>query len=179
MAEPRRVYIDTCCFIDLARVEIKDRLDTDRENDAWHIKKLMEAHRDGEIRLFTSAITIVECRHGGQNPPSEEIKSQFSRLLMSGQYVQLVQPTPFIMVDGRDLTWVHGLNIKGADSIHVASALDRKCEEFLTSNGRLARFGQHGSTLQRLGLACKPARETQCLPTKYRQLELSDGATAH
>jgi hypothetical protein len=49
VAELRRVYIDTCCFIDLIRVEIGKGVDADKENDVWHVKKLLEAHRDGEL----------------------------------------------------------------------------------------------------------------------------------
>ena len=169
MAELRRVYIDTCCFIDLVRVAIGKAATTDKENDVWHVKKLLEAHRDGEVQIFTSSLTIAECRHGGEGEVTPEVKSQFSRLLMSGQYVRLVQMTPFIAQDARDLTWAHGIALKGADSVHVASAIDRKCEELLTGDGRLGRLGAVGGPLQKFGLSCREGRNTECLPTKYRQ----------
>ena len=175
MADTQRVYIDTCCFIDLVKVEIGQAVETNKEQDARHIKKLFEANRDGEVEIFTSTLTIAECSHAGEEAVSDTVKSQFTRLLMSGQYVRLVQMTPFIAEDARDLRWKHGIALKGADSIHVASALDRKCSEMLTGNGRIGRLGKAGSRLQQLGLSVKLGRETASLPEKYRQLELGDG----
>jgi hypothetical protein len=55
---------------------------------------------------------------------------------MSGQYVHLIQPTPFIASDARDLRWKHGINVAGVDCIHIASGLDLKCEDFLTTDTR-------------------------------------------
>lgn len=179
MAEPRRVYIDTCCFIDLVKVEVGAGLDADKENDVWHVKKLLEANRDGEVALFTSTLTIAECRHGGQGLVNEVVKSQFTRLLLSGQYVRLVQMTPFIAQDARDLTWAHGIALKGADSIHIASAIDRKCEEVLTGDGRLGRVGAQAGPLAKFGVACVEGRNTQCLPEKYRQTDILDGKNLH
>jgi hypothetical protein len=93
---------------------------------------------------------------------------------MSGQYVRLVQLTPFIGVDARDLRWVRGIALKGADSVHIASALAMKCTEFLTSNGRLNRLNVVSPALAKLNLQVREGRDTQCLPEKYRQLVLSD-----
>ncbi len=125
--------------------------------------------------LFTSTLTIAECRHGGDGDVNETVKANFTKLLMSGQYVRLVQMTPFIAQDARDLTWNHGIALKGADSIHVASAINRNCEEFLTADGRLQRLGVTDAPIRRLGVSVRGARNTECLPTKYRQLELGDG----
>jgi len=104
------------------------------------------------------------------------VKSEFTRLLMSGQYVRLVQLTPFIAVDARDLRWTHGIALRGADSIHVASALAMQCEEFLSANGRLNKLNSVSVALAKLGLHVRSARETQCLPEKYKQLTLDDKA---
>src|SRR5690606_38501640 len=105
MAELRRIYIDTCCFVDVVRIDLGHLLTTDKEEDVWHVKKLLEANRDGEVAIYTSSLTIAECRHAGEGLVTDAVKSQFSRLLMSGQYVRLVQMTPFIAQDARDLTW--------------------------------------------------------------------------
>ena len=109
MAGVRRVYVDSCCFIDLIRTELGKGLNDDKANDVWFLQKLMEANRDGEVALYTSTLTIAECRHGGDGEVSEKVKSGFTRLLMSGQYVRLVQMTPFIAQDARDLSWNHGI----------------------------------------------------------------------
>jgi len=78
-------------------------------------------------------------------------------------------------LDARDLRWNHGIELRGPDSIHVASALYMKCEELLSANGKLARFEAQGSKLARMGLYAKRGKDTACLPSKYRQLDLEDG----
>jgi hypothetical protein len=173
MTDARKIYIDACCFIDMVKTQIGKALEKDRDRDVWHLKRLLEAHRDKEIEIYTSTLTIAECSHGGDGDISPAVKSEFTRLLMSGQYVRLVQLTPFIAVDARDLRWVNGIALKGADSIHVASALTMKCEEFLSSNGRLNRLNLVSITLAKLGLHVRNGRDTQCLPDKYRQLTLT------
>jgi predicted nucleic acid-binding protein len=174
MADVRRVYIDSCSFIDMVKVAINKEVATDRERDVWHLKRLLEAARDKELEAYTSTLTISECLHIGEPDISDEVKFAFSTLLTSGQYVRLVQPTLFIAEEARDLRWKHGLAVKGADGIHVASAIDRKCEELLTTNGRLQRLGAHADRLARLGVRLIAGRNTLCLPDKYRQLRLID-----
>src|SRR5882724_11392877 len=131
MADTRSVYIDSCCFIDMVKTKVGKKLATDRENDVWHLKRLLEASRDGEVRVYTSTLTIAECSHDGEGRISQTVKNEFSQLLMSGQYAMLVQLTPFIAQTARDLRWTHGLTLKPPDSVHVASAMEMKCEEFL------------------------------------------------
>jgi hypothetical protein len=175
MANARKSYIDACCFIDMVKTKIGKILTKDKEKDVWFLKRLLEANRDKEIEIYTSTLTIAECSHGGDGDIGPTVKSEFNRLLMSGQYVRLVQMTPFIAQDARDLRWNHGIALRGADSIHVSSALAMKCEEFLSTNGRLVRVGQHGATLAKLGLQVRNGRDTQCLPEKYKQLVFNDG----
>ena len=150
---------------------------SEREKDIWILKKLLEAHRDKEVRVFTSTLTIAECTHAGEAPISEKTKSEFTRLLISGQYLHLVQMTPFIAMDARDLRWVHGINLRGADSIHVASAIAMKCEEFLSCDDKLTRIEAQGAKLFKLGLSPKRGAATLCLPDKYRQLGFNDGSS--
>jgi PIN domain len=162
----------------MVKVAVGKQVATDRERDVWHLKKLLEANRDREVEIFTSALTIAECIHIGDPDISDSVKSAFSSILTSGQYVRLIQATPFIGEDARDLRWKHGIALKGADGIHVASALDRKCEELLTTNGRLQRLGDHADRLMTFGLRVGAGRTTQCLPDKYRQLGLVDDEKA-
>lgn len=174
MVDRPRAYIDSCCFIDMVKTEVGKSLETEREKDVWFLKQLFQAGRDGEVELFTSSLTIAECTHAGDGDVSEPVKSQFARLLTSGQYVRLVQPTPFVATAARDLRWVHGLAFRGADALHLASALAMGCEEFLSSNGRLNRLTSEAKITQ-LDIAVRQGRETNCLPDKYRQLGLEDG----
>lgn len=63
-----------------------------RENDIWHLKKLLEAARDGDINIVTSSLTIAECQHA-DGITDNRVQKLFKGLLTSGQYVQLVQDT--------------------------------------------------------------------------------------
>lgn len=174
MADVAKTYIDSCCFIDMVKTKIGKTLTQDKEQDVWFLKRLLEANRDKEIEVYTSTLTIAECTHGGEGDISPAVRSEFDRLLMSGQYVRLVQMTPFIATDARNLRWDHAIALKGADGIHVASALAMKCEELLSGNGRLNRLNAFSTTLAKLGLHVRNGRDTQCLPLKYRQLRLDD-----
>ena len=175
MADIRRIYVDSCCFIEMVKVEIGNRIESDREKDVWHLKRLLEAVRDKELAAYTSTLTIAECQHVGDGKVTDAVKSQFSRLLMSGQYVNLVQVTPFIAQDARDLRWARGISLKGADGLHVASALALKCEEFISCDKRFARIQNAQKLLLKDGMRIATGKDTQCLPDKYRQLELNEG----
>lgn len=170
MAGNRAVYLDACCFIDMVKEAVGQPLASDRTSDVWYLKQITQACRDNELDVFTSIISIAECTHvDGDMSPS--VKAQFESLLMSGQYVRLVQPTPFIATDARDLRWKHSIALRGADAIHVASALDRKCEEFVTTDGQAKKMAAK-ATLATMGLRVIRASDTKCLPSKYLQFKL-------
>ncbi len=94
------VYMDTCCFIDMAKQKV-GALPTDRDNDVWHCRKLLEAARDGHVVVFTSTLTIAECQHCGDGTAPRAVRELYHRLLMSGQFVVLVQVTPFVAAEAR------------------------------------------------------------------------------
>jgi hypothetical protein len=135
MAEKPRIYVESCCFIDVAKQAIKT-LPPERGLDVWHTWKILEAHKDGEVLAYTSVLTIAECTHADAVMDAK-VRELFTRLLTSGQYVALVQPTPFIAADARDLRWQHGIVLRGADYLHVASGLAVKCSEFLTTDTKI------------------------------------------
>lgn len=171
----RRVYFDTTMFVDMVKTDLGKAIDADREADVWTAKRLMEAHRDKEIQVLTSIITIAECTHGGDGDISERAQFLIGKLLTSGDYVHLIETTPFIAIEARDLRWKHNINLKGPDGMHAASALSRNCEEFITTNGRFGRLHAHDSAFNQLGLKIIHARDTKMLPSKYRQLGFDNG----
>ena len=170
MAEKNRIYLDSCCFIDAAK-QATGILPTERDSDAWHIRQILEAHKDQELIAFTSVLTITECTHAEGNIDAR-VQGLFTRLLSSGQYINLVQPTPFIAIDGRDLRWKHGINLSGADYLHVASGLAVKCAEFLTTDGT-AGSGKsiigNASKIEALGMRVVTPARTLLLPDRYKQ----------
>jgi predicted nucleic acid-binding protein len=167
MVDKRRICFDSCCFIDMVKCEVGVQLEGDRIADVWYMKQLLQASRDGELSTFVSALAIAECTAAGDQI-DQKVRDAFNRLLTSGQYVVLVQPTPFIMIDARDLRWKHGITLRGADAVHIASALDRKCDEFITTDGQLKKMNAAQKLLS-LGLRVIRASATQCLPDRYRQ----------
>jgi len=170
MADKRGVYLDSCCFIDMVKEAVGANLTPERSKHVWYLKQLLQACRDGEIEVYTSVITIAECSHA-DGDVSVKAKDSFQSLLMSGQYLKLVQPTPFIATDARDLRWIHGISLRGADAIHIASALDRKCEELITTDQQAKKMAASQKLLS-LGLRVIQGSETKCLPAKYLQLAL-------
>lgn len=178
MNDLSRIYIDACSFIDLAKFKAKTPLKDENESNVWFTEQLITAARDDAIKVFTSFLSIAECTHisaPGKPIPSEDTMHFYDSLLASGKSgVELVQPTFSIVLQARDLRWA-GISIRGrggADQIHLASALEMKCHEFLTSdNGILSKH----EDFQKRGIRiCKP-KETELLPEKYRQGNLLQG----
>jgi hypothetical protein len=90
MADKPAIYLDACCFIDMVKELIARPLPADRRADVWYLKQITQACRDGELEVFTSVLSIAECTHADQDM-SRPVKVRFETLLMSGQYVKLVQ----------------------------------------------------------------------------------------
>src|SRR5690349_20577266 len=99
MTEKARVYLDACCFIDMAKQKIGVPLTSTRASDVWFLWKVLEAHKAGDVAAYTSTLSIADCTHadGNMEKPTRDL---FMRLLTSGQFVLLVQPTPIIAADG-------------------------------------------------------------------------------
>ena len=86
-------------------------------------------------------------------------------MLLSGKFVILVQDTPLVAEQATHLLWTHHIALKGADAMHVASALVSGCEEFLTFDGASGGgiLGQAGKLLE-IGLRAVTPKETNALP---------------
>lgn len=172
MTDLDKVYIDACLFIDMAKHELVMASKDVNERNVWLIKRFIKAAKDKNIQVLTSSLSIAECTHiEGKGSPSDEARQFFDGLLASGRSgVDLVQPTLTIIRKARDLRWIHGIPLKGAlDAIHVASALDRKCGELLTTDKKILN---KNNKLHKLGLKICEPEETTLLPDKYRQEDL-------
>ena len=167
MATSTRLYMDSCCLIDVAK-----GLKGEREADVWTVQMLLKAAESGEVEVLTSTLSIVECRHigDGSNVP-EETKRLFRSVLESGDILTLVDPQYFIVQRARDLAWTHNINLSAVDAVHVASALETDCCELLTqeSSGKMARAKDK---IEALGLKLMSPSKTLRLPEKYRQESL-------
>ena len=67
--------------------------------------------------------------------------------------------------------------LRGADMLHVASALEAKCVEFITTDEELQKPKMTAAIgkLQSIGLSPIPARKTRYLPDDYKQGNFLDG----
>ena len=171
-----KIYIETPCFIDAIKYTLKSasHLSQDLHNYIWHIQQILKASEAKDIQVITSALTIAECRRAYQDkPPTPEVKRIINSVLTSGKIITLTQVTLGIAERARDLEWIDGINLKGADAIHVASALMTGCKEFFTSDQQGSRSPlKNAGKISKLGLRVINPSSTQLLPTDYRQENL-------
>lgn len=165
----RKIYIETSCFIELAKYSIGTG-DQGRSSDIWHLKNLLQAGKDGKVKIFTAMLTIAECQHAEEpssdGMPSDVVKTAFKNLLISGQYLSLIQDTILVAERACNLRWAHGICMGGPDSLHAASALELSCDEFLTFD---RHFHKKKTEFDAIGLRVCMPRNTLCLPDEYRQ----------
>lgn len=178
-------YMDSCCFIDLAKTAVRVQTSSDREPHIFYCRKFIEAARARHLRVYTSTMTAVECvkltddtAPGGPTRDDDTVKELFKKMLMSGRSgVMPVMPNPVITELARDLSWNHGITCKPMDRLHLATALTMKCSHFFTTDDKLGQ--QNVSKINALGLAiCRADAASDLLPGQYKQLPL-EGAKKH
>lgn len=170
-----RIYMDSCCFIESVK-STQGNEEAGRENDLWYLKQLLTASKDGAIEVVTSYLTIAECRHAqgkGITQPTEEAKRLFKSILCSGKVIKLAQLTKATAELARDLHWDHGINLGGADAIHVATAIKTGCKEFLSFDAEKRKSPlKFASELKGLGLNPILPAATRVLQQEYLQQKL-------
>jgi predicted nucleic acid-binding protein len=167
-----RIYIETSPLIDVIKGRVRVQVDQDRLNDVWHVEACLRAALAGDIEVVTSMLTIAECRRAKQGkPPTEEMKKVIRSVLASGKVFHLAEVTQTIAETARDLEWEHGINLSGADAVHVATAFRTGCKEFFTLDGR-GPIKNATQIKAKLGLNVMRAAQTQILPSDYRQGKL-------
>ncbi len=173
------VYMDTCCFIDLAKTALSVHTSPKREPHIFYCRKFLDAARAKDVIVYTSTATVVECVHitddsqpGKPIVEGEAARALFRGMLMSGKSgVMPVMPSPRITEAARDLRWVHEISCKPMDRLHLATAIEMKCTHFFTTDGRLGP--ENVKKLAGLGLAVSTADSVvNLLPNQYRQFEL-------
>lgn len=171
-----RVYLDACCYIDLVQQQNGHPIEEGRDNHIWYCRKFLDAARAKDIEVYGSTILVAECTairdEKRQRILTDQVKSSFRALLLAGNPVIPVQPTPKILERARDLAWVDGLNISSVDAIHIATALELKCNAFITSDGPMcSKVAPHKSKLS-IGIGAADSFKAW-LPDKYKQEPLS------
>lgn len=90
--------------------------------DVWYIQRALRAAMAHGMTIFASTLCISECTHIGKEP-SDEIKSYFRGIFLSGKVLTLIQADIYVCEEARDLRWNHKIALPGADAIHIASAI--------------------------------------------------------
>jgi predicted nucleic acid-binding protein len=168
-----KIYLESCPIIDVIKGRTRIALTPDRENDIWFTEQSLRAALDGELEVVTSMLTIAEVRRAKvDEPPTSEMKRIIRSVLTSGKIFHLAEVTQTIAERARDLEWEDEINsLKGADSIHIATALKTGCKEFFTSDGRGPL--KNATKIAALGLRVIRPADTLLLPSDYLQGKLT------
>jgi len=173
MPNKPRVYIDSCYYIDVAKGRLSLTLDPGRDQHIPFIEKLLLAALNDDVEIWAPTFVIAEClavEKGDMDVPPE-VREMFSRILTSGSPVKMQAVDVFIAERARDLRWIHHIKCGGgADSIHVATALELNCEEFISTNSKRGPLNADAAAkLAKMGLRVIEAPQTAALPAQYRK----------
>lgn len=165
-----RIYVESPSIIDLVRFKVGANADAERERDVWHLQRMLQAARDGKVQVFASALSIAECVHVKDPAKLDQAKPFFLGLLASGKGgFTLANPVLTLLEKARDLRWIQGIALGGADSIHAATALHFQCSELWT---RDRKFTECAASFSAMGMRICAPSETAQLPDEYRQEQL-------
>lgn len=149
MTTKLKVYFDANIFIEVVKNKLNFPL-THSVTEVEYAHDLFQRHANGEIQISTSMLTLAEVVKTGNDPDgkSQKVKNEIHGLLASGTYCHLLATEYLTAIKARDLIW-DGAGTKGADGIHLASAIRHGCAEFITFNtndfqAKKARIEKHG-----------------------------------
>lgn len=168
-----RIYIDSCYFIEAIKHGVGAAIDPDRANDVRYVRECLRASRAGDIEVITSTLTIAEVRRADAVVPNDEVKRLIRSVITSGKVVKLAEVTIGVGEKARDLHWDYGINLSGADAIHVATAILTGCKELLTLDARKKSPHDFAAEILALGVKVIRAASTRILPIEYIEVQNS------
>ena len=96
-----RLYLDSCCFIDLVKEQVGLLpAEPGRANDVWHLKQLMKAHRNGDVLLLTSFLAVAEsvAIMPGDAAVPQDIQDRFRRMMTAMQTKTKAKRVPMLVM---------------------------------------------------------------------------------
>lgn len=168
------IYSDANPIIELAMYG-RGTHDPTRTRDLDFMRRILAAANNGDISLYTSSISVAECV-AAKDDWGPEVQAFFKGTLTSGRMFKLVQDTIFLVEQARDLRWNHNIRLKGADAIHVASAIESQCTEFLTWDTDISKpkVADKMKLLAGFGISVITPMQTALLPPLYAKAESFD-----
>jgi len=107
-----RRYWDSSCFLGWLKEE---------EDKVEECRGVISAAENGDIKIFTSAFTMVEVLFLNRNNPIPQEDSERVRAFFENDYILLVTLDREIANVAQDLVWNYGVPYR--DAPHLASAL--------------------------------------------------------
>lgn len=107
----KRVYWDSCCFIDYLEGSERGRQG----------RGVMERAQNGELLIVTSVLTLVEVL--GEKNVSEGDKQKIREAMQPQCGIQLVDLTRHLAESAREFVWQYGYRNHSKDAVHLATAL--------------------------------------------------------
>lgn len=120
---PERVCWDACIFIDYHWETI---------GEIEHIKPLVEEARNGDLVIVASTMAMVETFKIGKNF-SQKDKNQINNFF-DQEFIDLHALDERVAKKAQELR--QNYDIRSADSIHIATAIERNAPVLLTNDGR-------------------------------------------
>lgn len=122
--QPPFIYWDACVFID-ALQKTKGRIDD--------IGKVIKFAEQGNVKIITSAVTLVEvCKLKKGAPVSPEDEQHIQEFFMH-EYFMVRSVDSILATNARKIA--QEFNLKACDAIHVATALAYKAVSLHTYDG--------------------------------------------
>jgi hypothetical protein len=172
MSSAPRIYSDACPIIELAKKSLGTH-DPARSLDLDYLEQMLKAAHNEDIDLFTSSISMAECTHAGGDW-SQPIQEFFIGVLSSGTMFKLVQDSIFVVEEARQLRWKHNIALGGMDAIHVASAIEAQCTEFMTWDTGISKpkFAARAAALALHGICVITPCQSRLIPPHYAHPKL-------
>ena len=92
---------------------------------------------NGQVTAVTSPITLSECLVFPYRSNNPDLQADFFDLIVYGLHTQFVPIDQDIARQAAQLRAAHNLTL--ADALQIATALNRRCQAFLTNDKQLAR----------------------------------------